>query len=805
MKFTLSWLKEHLETSAGIDEITDRLTQIGLEVEGVENKARDLAPFRIAKVVTAEQHPNADRLRVCTVDPGDGIAVQVVCGAPNARAGMKGVFAPVGTHIPGTGVDLKVGTIRGVESQGMLLSERELGLSDDHEGIVELPEDAPVGEPYAAWMKLDDPVIDIAVTPNRPDCLGVSGIARDLAAAGMGKLVKRPPMPATGSYPCPVDVVLDFGDSESLCPAFGLRLIRDVDNGPSPDWLQQRLREIGLRPINKLVDITNFITIDRGRPLHVFDADKVQGDLVVRRAKGGESLSALDGKTYDLDETMCVIADQAGPESLAGIVGGEASGCTDETTNVLVESALWEPLNIARTGRQLGVNTDARFRFERGVDPAFMLPGLELATEMIVELCGGDPSEIATVGKVPEPRRNINFPVTEVARLSGIDVPRSRVLSILGALGFDASGTSGQALSVVVPSWRPDVDGKADLVEEVVRIVGVDEIPATPMPRVEGIAAPVLTIGQRRTRNAKRALAASGLAEAMTWSFISEAEAAAFDGNPTLALANPISTDMSNMRPSLIPGLLAAAQRNADRGSSDVGLFEVGHIYRGDRPEEQLTAATGLRRGTAGLKGGGRHWSGAAAPVSVFDAKSDLLTLLAALGAPVGRLQIVPEGPAWFHPGRVGTLQFGPKNRLAWFGELHPATLETLGVDGPVVAFEAIIDALPEPKAKPTRTKPALEEMALQPVRRDFAFVVDTDVAAARIVKAAESASARLITAVEIFDVFQSEAIGVGKKSVAIEVTIQPREHTLTEAEIDEFSKTIIASVTKATGATLRV
>ncbi|MHA1559756.1 MAG: phenylalanine--tRNA ligase subunit beta [Alphaproteobacteria bacterium] len=805
MKFTLSWLKEHLETSAGIDEITDRLTQIGLEVEGVENKARDLAPFRIAKVVTAEQHPNADRLRVCAVDPGDGITVQVVCGAPNARAGMKGVFAPAGTHIPGTGVDLKVGTIRGVESHGMLLSERELGLSDDHQGVVELPEDAPVGEPYAAWMKLDDPVIDIAVTPNRPDCLGVSGIARDLAAAGIGKLIKRPPMPATGGYRCPVDVVLDFGDSEPLCPAFGLRLIRGVKNGPSPDWLQQRLREIGLRPINKLVDITNFITVDRGRPLHVFDADRVRGDLVVRRAKSGERLPALDGKTYDLDETMCVIADQAGPESLAGIVGGEASGCTERTTNVLVESALWEPLNIARTGRQLGVNSDARFRFERGVDPAFMLPGLELATEMIVELCGGDPSEIATVGKVPEPRRNISFPVTEVVRLSGIDVPRSRVLSILGALGFDASGTSGQALSVVVPPWRPDVDGKADLVEEVVRIVGVDEIPATPMPRVEGVAAPVLTVGQRRTRLAKRVLAASGLAEAMTWSFISETEAAAFDGNPLLALANPISTDMSNMRPSLIPGLLAAAQRNADRGSSDVGLFEVGHIYRGDRPEDQLTAATGLRRGTAGLNGGGRHWSGNAASVSVYDAKSDLLTLLAALGAPVGRLQIVPKGPAWFHPGRVGTLQLGPKNRLAWFGELHPATLEILGVDGPVVAFEAIIEAIPEPKAKPTRTKPALEEMALQPVRRDFAFVVDPDIAAARIVKAAESASKRLITALEVFDVFQSDAIGVGKKSVAIEVTIQPREHTLTEAEIDEISKAIIASVTKATGATLRV
>lgn len=805
MKFTISWLKEHLDTQASVEEITDKLTQIGLEVEGVENKAKDLAPFRIAKVVTAEQHPNADRLRVCSVDPGDGIAVQVVCGAPNARAGMKGVFAPAGTHIPGTGVDLNVGTIRGVESHGMLLSERELGLSDDHEGIVELPADAPVGESYTAWMKLDDPVIDIAVTPNRPDCLGVSGIARDLAAAGIGKIIERSPKPARGGYPCPVNVVLDFGDTEPLCPAFGLRLIRGVKNGPSPEWLQRRLHEIGLRPINKLVDITNFITVDRGRPLHVFDADKVAGDLVVRRAKSGESISALDGKTYDLDETMCVIADEAGPESLAGIVGGEATGCTEHTTNVLVESALWEPLNIARTGRQLGVNTDARFRFERGVDPAFMLPGLELATEMIAELCGGDPSEIAMVGKVPEPRHSISFPVTEVARLSGIEVPRSRVLSILGALGFDASGTAGQALSVIVPPWRPDVDGKADLVEEVVRIVGVDEIPATPLPRVDGVASPVLTVRQQRISRAKRVLAASGLAEAITWSFISEAEAGAFGGNPSLALANPISSDMSDMRPSLIPGLLSAAQRNADRGSSDVGLFEVGHIYRGDRPEDQSTAATGLRRGTAGLDGGGRHWSGTASPVSVYDAKSDLMTLLAALGAPVGSLQTVSGGPDWFHPGRVGTLQLGPKNQLAWFGELHPATLQLLGVEGPVVAFEAMIEAIPEPKAKPTRTKPALEEITLQPVRRDFAFVVDPDIAAARIVKAAQSASKRLIAAVEIFDVFQSDSIGADKKSVAIEVTMQPREQTLTEAEIDEVSQAIIASVTKATGAMLRV
>lgn len=803
MKFTLSWLKEHLETSASVDEVAETLTRIGLEVEHVENKAALLAPFRIARVVSAEQHPNADRLRLCTVDPGDGSEVQVVCGAPNARAGIKGVFAPPGTHIPGTGVDLKIGTIRGIESHGMLLSERELGLSDEHEGIIELPDDAPVGEAYAEWMQLNDPVVDVAVTPNRPDCLGVSGIARDLAAAGLGRLKKRTVDPVAGSFPCPVGVTLDFGATEPLCQAFALRLVRSVRNGPSPDWLQRRLREIGLRPINALVDITNYLTFDRGRPLHVFDAAKVSGNLVVRRGAEGEELLALDGRTYRLDDTICVIADDKGVESIAGIMGGEASGCTEETTDVLIESALWNPLNIARTGRKLGVNSDARFRFERGVDPAFTVPGLELATHLVLDFCGGEASEAIVAGAVPDATRRIDFPISEVKRLAGIDIASTRILSLLGALGFHASGTRGQSLTVTVPSWRPDVEGKADLVEEVVRIVGLDEVPATPLPRTPGVAGPVLTVGQKRTRAAKRTLAALGLTEAVTWSFISETEADAFGGS-AVALANPISTDMSHMRPSLIPGLIAAASRNADRGFVDTALFEVGQVYAGTRPEDQTVAATGLRHGAAGRTGGGRHWSGGGEAVSVFDAKADAMALLEALNAPVAKLQIVSGGPDWFHPGRSGTIQLGPKNVIGWFGELHPATLERLGVDGPVVAAEIVLDRLPEPKAKPTRTRSPLVVSDLQPVRRDFAFVVERDVEAARLLAAAERADKALIAGVSVFDLFEGEAIGSGKKSVAIEVTLQPTERTLTDEEIDAVSREIVAAVTKATGATLR-
>ena len=804
MKFTLAWLKEHLDTDRTLGEIADKLTMIGLEVERIEDKAKLLAPFVIARVVEAKQHPNADRLRVCMVDTGSGDPIQVVCGAPNARAGMKGVFVLPGAFIPGKNMTLQVGTIRGVESRGMLVSEFELQISDDHEGIIELPDDAPVGANYAHWVGLDDPVVEINLTPNRSDCTGVHGIARDLAAADMGRFKDPALKPVKGEFPCPVKVALDFGDTLSLCPAFGLRLVRGVKNGPSPDWLQKRLAAIGLRPINALVDITNFITFDRGRPLHVFDAAKVRGNLVVRRGRSGETLLALDGKTYTLDDTMCVIADGDGVGSLAGIMGGEKTGCSAATTDVLIESALWEPANIAQTGRKLGINSDARYRFERGVDPAFMLPGLELATRMVLDLCGGVPSEITVAGSAEAPERVIDFPLSEVKRLAGFTPPLPEMRGALERLGFFVAG-QGERVKVAVPSWRPDIQNKADVVEEIVRILGVDRVPATAFDRGEAPRKPVLTSIQQRTRKAKRALAARNLVEAVTWSFVAKKEAELFGGGkPELTLANPIAADLSDMRPSLIPGLVAAAQKNADRGFPDAGLFEVGQIFRGDGPQDQFTSAAGIRRALAKPSGIGRHWSKRDGEVDAFDAKGDALAVLIAAGAAPQALQVTAQGPAWLHPGRSGTIQIGPQNVLGHFGELHPRTLEALDAEGPLVAFEVILERIPEPKAKATRAKAALELSPFQPVDRDFAFVVDRNVKAADLVRAAQAVDRKLIAAVTVFDVYEGTGIAPDKKSIAVAVTIQPRDKTMTDAEIEALAAKIVAEVGKRTGGVLR-
>ena len=805
MKFTLPWLKEHLDTTASLPEIVDTLTMIGLDVENVEDHAALLKPFVIANVLSAEKHPNADRLRVCMVDIGDGKPIQVVCGAPNARAGMKGVFSAPGTFIPGKNITLAVGTIRGVESRGMLCSAAELMIADDHEGIIELPPDAPVGKSYTEWAKLGDPVIEINLTPNRPDCTGVSGIARDLGATDIGDFKDRPPKPVKGTFPCPVKVTLDFGQTHPLCPAFSLRLVKGVKNGVSPNWLEKRLTAIGLRPINALVDITNFITFDRGRPLHVFDAAKVHGNLTVRRARRGETLLALDGKTYELDAAMCVIADDKGVESLAGVIGGEATGCSEATTDVLIESALWDPLNIADTGRKLAINSDARYRFERGVDPNFMLPGLELATQMVMELCGGTPSEVVVAGD-PLPKETIiDFPLTELPRLTGMKLSLPEVRRVLEKLGFLAAGQN-EVVKVAVPSWRPDVHGRADIVEELVRIVGVDKVPSTPFPRGADARKSVLTPIQNRTRKARRALAARGLTEAVTWSFVSKREAELFGGGSApLALVNPIAAELSDMRPSLIPGLVMAAQRNAHRGYPDVALFEVGQIFKGDKPEDQFTAAASLRRALAKGSGIGRHWSSKVAPVDAFDAKADAFAVLSAAGAPMQALQVVPGGPAWFHPGRSGTIQIGPHTVLGSFGELHPRAVEALNAEGPLAACEVILEKIPEPKAKATRAKPALELSPFQPVERDFAFVVDRGVNASEIVRAVQSIDKKLIINVTVFDVYEGKGIDPGKKSIAIAVTIQPREKTMTDAEIDALGQKIIAEVRRKTGGMLRV
>jgi phenylalanyl-tRNA synthetase beta chain len=801
MKFTLSWLKEHLDTDEPLEKLADKLTMIGLEVENIEDKAKALSPFTIARVISAEQHPNADRLRVCMVDTGDGGApVQVVCGAPNARAGLVSVFSAPGTFIPGKNITLGIGTIRGVESRGMLCSAAELQISEDHDGIMELPADAPVGTGYAQWAGLGDPVLEINLTPNRQDCAGVHGIARDLSAADMGKFKDPTIKPIKGEFPCPVKVTVE---DAALCPGFALRLVRGVKNGPSPEWLQQRLTSIGLRPINALVDITNFMTYDRARPLHVFDAAKVSGDLTVRHARDGETLLALDGRTYTLDKDVCVIADDHGVESLAGIMGGEASGCSEHTTDVLIESALWNEINIAQTGRKLGINSDARYRFERGVDPAFMVPGLEMATRLMMELCGGAPSENVVVGKTFGDDRVIDFPLTEIKRLAGIDVPLPEIKRILGHLGFMMAGP-GPVVKIAVPSWRSDVHGKADIVEEIVRIVGVDKVPMTPFDRGDAPRKPILTQIQLRTRRAKRALAARGMVEAVTWSFISKPHAEQFGGGqPELALANPIAADMSDMRPSLLPGLVAAAQVNANRGFPDVALFEVGQIFKSDRPEDQLIAASGVRHGFASSKGMGRHWSGSAM-ADALDAKADAFAVLAAAGAPMQALQVVSGGASWLHPGRSGTIQIGPQNVLGYFGELHPRTLDVLRADGPMIGFEVILDRIPAARQRPTRAKPLLELSPFQPVSRDFAFIVDRSVKAGDIVRSAQGVDKKLITDVTVFDVYEGKGIDEGKKSIAIAVTIQPREKTLTDQEIEAVAARIVAEVTKKTGGVLR-
>ncbi|WP_312222133.1 phenylalanine--tRNA ligase subunit beta [Rhizobium rhizoryzae] len=807
MKFTLSWLKEHLDINASLEEVCERLTAIGLEVEDVDDRAA-YKPFVIAKVVSAEKHPSADRLKVLMVDTGDGKPVQVVCGAPNARAGLVGALARPGTYVPGIDVTLAVGNIRGVESHGMMCSEKELNISDNHDGIIDLPEDAPVGQTFASFAGLDDPVIEINLTPNRPDCTSVFGIARDLAASGLGTL-KQPKAPSFKvEGETPVEVSIDL-DDESLCPGFALRLVRGVKNGPSPAWMQQRLKAIGLRPINALVDITNYMTFDQGRPMHVFDAAKVKGNLTVRRATEGEEILALDTRTYKLSSNNVIIADDNGVESIGGIMGGEHSGCDENTVDVLIESALWDPINIAKSGRALGIITDARYRFERGVDPEYMMPGLERTTELVLELCGGTAAKARVSGYKGHDRKLVDFPFSEVKRLTGLNVSVEESRQILTGLGFEILSGDEERVQVAVPSWRPDVDGKADLVEEVMRVHGVDNIKPEPLAAKDTVNARILTTLQIRTRVAKRALASRGMLEAVTWSFIPEDQAKLFGGgSPALKLVNPIAADMSDMRPSLLPGLLTAAQRNADKGYGDVAIFEVSGTYEGDTPEKQRRVAGGIRRGTASLSGSGRLWSNAAKgggkPVDVFDAKADALAVLEACGMPMANVQVEQGGPSWYHPGRSGTIKMGPKVVLGHFGEFHPNTLSALDVSGALAGFEVYLDVMPEPKKKATRTKAALELSPFQMVKRDFAFVVEKAVDAGSIIKAATSADRKLITGVNVFDVFEGASLGEGKKSIAIEVLIQPTDKTLTDEDFDALTKKIVGNVEKTTGGVLR-
>ena len=795
MKFTPSWLREHLDTDAMAGEIADAMTMAGLEVEHVADPAAKLAAFSVARIVEAVQHPNADRLRVCQVDTRDG-RKEIVCGAPNARAGLTTIYAPLGTYIPGSGITLEPRAVRGVVSNGMLCSAAELQTAEESDGILELSDDLPVGAPAAQALGLEA-VIDFEVTPNRPDWLGVAGIARDLAAAGVGTLKDLSVKPVTGSFRCPIDIRLDGSDA---CPAFAGRLIRGVRNGPSPAWLQKRLTSIGLRSISALVDVTNLLAYDRARPLHVYDAAKLTGGFVeARLGREGESVLALDGQTYAATSEICVIADGSGAIGLGGVMGGESTGCSDATTDVFVESAWFDPIRTAQTGRNTGITSDAQYRFARGVDPGFVVDGLELATKLILELCGGEPSEVRLAGQVPAPPAPIAFDPAYVERLSGLSTSNERIFEILTGLGFEIQ-PAGSAFTVQPPTWRRDVEGKADLVEEVARIAGYGALPATPLPEIARPTGGVLSPRQARIRTGRRALAALGYEEAITWSFVGQAVATLFGGgSPELVLANPISADLDCMRPSILPGLIEAAGRNAKRGFADVALFEIGPIFAGDAPRDQRTAITGILAPHPP-----RRWDGAKTD-DLFALKSDLLALLEEIGAPVASLQTAQgQASSWWHPGRSARLQLGPKAVLAEFGALHPGVLKALDVDGPVYGFEIWLEAVPEPKRKAIKTRPELVLSPLMPLTRDFAFVVDVRTAAGDLVRAVQSADKALITSARVFDVYAGAGVPEGCKSLALEVTIQPREATLTDAEIEALSARIIAAAGKAVGAKLR-
>jgi len=800
MKFTLSWLKEHLQTDASLDQITERLTMVGLEVETVTKRGEGLESFVVGHVIEATQHPDADRLRVCRVDTGTE-TVELVCGAPNARTGMKGVFAPSGSYIPGTGITLKPTEIRGVVSNGMLLSEREMGLSDEHDGIVDLDQDAPTGERAIDVMGLDDPIIEIAITPNRGDCLGVRGIARDLAASGIGSLKPLTNGPVPGTFKSPIDVTLDFDDAnKNACPMFVGRYIRGVQNGESPGWLKDKLLAVGLRPISALVDITNLLTMDLCRPLHVFDVSKVEGNIHVRLGRPGEKLMALNGSEYAVDETMCAVADDQRVEALGGIIGGEHSGCTETTTDVFLECAYFDPIRTATTGRKLQVISDARFRFERGVDPAFLINGAEIATRLILDLCGGEPSELVVAGGEPEWARELTLRPARVKQLGGVDVPQNEIERILLVLGFEVSGDSDE-LSVSVPSWRSDIVGEACLVEEVVRIFGYDKIPVVPVHPDGALPLPALLTNQRRHSQARRVLAGRGMIEAVTYSFLSSDSAKLFGGvDESLKLVNPISSDLDVMRPSVLPNLLDAAKRNANYGVDGIALFEVGPQFAGDKPGDEIFVASGIRV----EKIGDRNWAENARPVDAFDAKADAFAVLADLNVATGNLQAVTDAPAWYHPGRSGSLKLGPKNTLAHFGEIHPGILRKLGLKGPIAGFEIYVDSLPQPKAKKSAAKPKLELSPFQQVKRDFAFVVDESTEAGALSRAAMGADKKLISDVKIFDVFVGGNLGEGKKSIAINVTLQPTKGTMTDAEIEIVADAIVANVHKQTGGVLR-
>lgn len=799
MKFTLSWLKRHLDTDATLEEISDKLTAIGLEVEDIADGAEMYAPFTVAYVEKAEQHPDADKLRVCTVKSSSGVH-QVVCGAPNAKTGMYAIFAPEGSVIPGLdNLVLKKAKIRGVESCGMLVSEKEMCLSDEHKGIIELEGEPEIGTPMAEIFGLDDPVIEIALTPNRADCAGVYGIARDLAAAGLGTLKPVLVKKEEGNFASDINVTIEDIDG---CAQFLGRQIKGVKNAPSPEWFQKLLKAVGLRPISALVDITNFLSLDHARPLHVYDADKVSGDIVVRETKGGESFEALDDKTYTVSQGAVGIFDDSGLIGLGGIVGGESTGCTEETTNVFLEAAYFMPERIARAGRDLGVQSDARYRFERGVDPVFTETGLHLASALITEFCGGEVSEVVRAGAVPAWQREIEYKPEVMKNLIGVDVDTMRQEKILQALGFDVR--VGPQWSITPPSWRGDVFGSADIAEEIIRIVGFDAIPSVSVHSSVSTPIESATPLLANVQNARSAMVARGMDECVTWSFLSDNSAKLFglndnDARKSLTLQNAISSEIDVMRPSILPNLLQAVARSADQGMGNVAFCEVGPTFQSLKPEGQAVVASGLRAGQSVT----RNWASDKRDTDMYDVKADALDVLEACGAPAASAQITRDAPDYFHPGRSGAIRLG-KNVLAYFGELHPAVLENMGVKSKhVCGFEVFLENIPQSKSKGTE-KPLLVMEPLLPIERDFAFVVDQDVAAEDVRRTALAAEKKLIVDAQIFDVYQGKGIEDGKKSLALSIAIQPRGESLTDKDIDAVMQSVIDAVAKKCDGVLR-
>lgn len=803
MKFTVSWLKEHLDTECSSKEILEKLNMIGLEVESYANPKKLYEDFSVCKVISLEKHPDANKLNKCLLDTKNG-HVSVICGANNVKVGMKAVFAPVGTYVPGLDIYLKSTKIRGIQSDGMLVSEKELLLSDEHDGIIELDNKAEVGLSIDNFFDLGDEVIEIGVTPNRSDALGVNGIARDLSASGIGSIKQSVINEVKEKIICDKSFSIDplLEKEENITASF--RLIKNVNNVESPKWLQDRLKSIGLRPISSLVDITNYLTFDSCRPLHVFDADKIGRDIYIRKAISGEKIQTLDDSEYNLDPSVTVIADDQGADSIAGIIGGVRTSCGIDTKNVLIESAIWDKINTAETGRKLGIITDARYRYERGVDPDFIVSGIEIATNMIQDICGGEASEIISLGEYKPDNKIINFNISEIERLVGISVDKESVIKILDKLGFMVKDMN-ENLSIKAPSWRHDISEKACIVEEIIRIIGTDKIQSKPLAKNTKIKTKILSNMQNRRRTGRRALASRGMVEAITWSFIPHNHAVIFGGGQKkLQLINPISSELNTMRPSLFPNLIASAKRNHDRGLRDISLFELGQCYKGVNPEDQVDNAAGIRFGNALGMGGSGDWREPKREYNVFDVKEDVITLLAVLGMAENKYQLSTETPPWYHPGKSGVLRQGPKNIIAYFGEIHPRVIKKFGLSGSLLGFEVMLNNIPDLKNKLSLSRGRFHLSDLMSVSRDFAFVVDEEINADKLIKVIKNIDQKIISEVKLFDVYRGKNIDSNKKSIAVEVKMQPEKLTFTDQEIDAISSKIIKEVSNSLGAVLR-